>query len=459
MKSLPEKDFWNNIKTRLNNYTEEPEDGWDDIAALISPSRYDYRKWMEFSQDVASAVVLILLLVFVTEPSSDENLVQKKSEGVNSNTISKSEGINSNTASKALSAQGEHVDGDSDESATSISPTNNDDDVSSLKSIGDYTKGYTSRNNNEVAGKTARSSENRQHTSPTNTILYQQAMQESNSTSATGTYQINAEQETLSSQHIYPQTTTNDSIGAIVTKDSTEVIQKKTDSVASKTGEAQKKKSKAKKFRPTVYFTVSPSLAYQKIVPVRNDAVNISEVKSDGIFSSNRMGFALDGGFQVPVTKNLEAYIGASYYQQNQTMVYTYETGGVIEIEGNPDEDYIIKPNSQQKEFSYAMRNVGVSAGFFYRLKTEKLMHKVGAGLQYQKGFMKAQEGETYQNNQSSYFNYQILYRLELAINRRTNFYIQPSFTHAIHSKESLQEPFTLKPYRAAIGIGMIYRF
>jgi hypothetical protein len=138
MKSLPEKDFWNNIKTRLNNYTEEPEDGWDDIAALISPSRYDYRKWMEFSQDVASAVVLILLLVFVTEPSSDENLVQKKSEGVNSNTISKSEGINSNTASKALSAQGEHVDGDSDESATSISPTNNDDDASSLKSIGDY---------------------------------------------------------------------------------------------------------------------------------------------------------------------------------------------------------------------------------------------------------------------------------------------------------------------------------
>ncbi|SKC40930.1 hypothetical protein [Ohtaekwangia koreensis] len=459
MKSLPEKDFWNNIKTRLNNYTEEPEDGWDDIAALISPSRYDYRKWMEFSRDLASAVVLILLLVFVTEPSSDKTLVQKKSESIDNNTISKSEDINGGTASKALSAQGEPIEGNSDDDASSTSRANNDDDASSLQSIGGHTKGYTSRNNNEVAGKTARSSENRQRTGPTNTILYQQAMQESNSTSATGEYQTNAVQETLSSQNIYLQNSANDSTETIIAKDSTEIIQKKTESVASKTGEAHKKKSKAKKFRPAVYFTVSPSLAYQKIVPVRNDAVNISEVKSDGIFSSNRMGFTLDGGFQVPVTKNLEAYIGASYYQQNQTMVYTYETGGVSGIEGNPDEDYIIKPNSQQKEFSYAKRNVGASAGFFYRLKTDKLMHKVGAGLQYQKGFMKAEEGDTYQNNQSSYFNYQILYRLELAINPRTNFYIQPSFTHAIHSKESLQEPFTLKPYRAAIGVGMIYRF
>jgi hypothetical protein len=64
MKSLPEKNFWNNIKTRLSNYTEEPEDDWDDIAAIISPSRYDARKWIEFSQDIASAVALILLLMF-----------------------------------------------------------------------------------------------------------------------------------------------------------------------------------------------------------------------------------------------------------------------------------------------------------------------------------------------------------------------------------------------------------
>jgi hypothetical protein len=260
------------------------------------------------------------------------------------------------------------------------------------------------------------------------------------------------------------QAITHTNSSRIANEDSAKTIIK-TDRIADKEitkgekEEKEQKKKRTKKFHPAVYFTVSPSLAYQKIVPAKNDAINITGLKSDGIFSSNRLGLSIDGGFQIPVTKAIEVYAGLTYYQQNQTITYKYSAGTVEEIEGNQDEDYIIKPGIKQKEFSYAMRNAGVSAGFFYRLKKDKLMHKIGAGLQYQKGFLRAAEGDTYTNRSSNYFNYQLLYRLELAVNPRTNFYIQPSFSHAIHASESLNEPFTLKPYRAAIGIGMIYRF
>lgn len=464
MKSLPEKKFWNNIKTRLSNYTEEPEDDWDDIAAIISPSRYDARKWIEFSQDIVSAIALILLLTFTINTTGR---VSAKTE------LAKNEKniLSEQTSSKSESAT------DSSQKDTHGSVTGSDDLISraatSTTTNRLSTHDYKSFENTDAATSTLRKTKYSNN-------LYSQAghSDKTNEDSVLG-MNINTPEsnvnilpasdlaeaenadQTNSVTTVHNQTIETDKLSEIANKDSIENI-KKTDSNVHKETEKkeeEQKKKRAKKFHPAVYFTVSPSLAYQKIVPVKNDAINITELKSDGIFSSNRFGIAIDGGFQMPLTKTIEVYAGLSYYQQNQTITYKYSAGNVEEIEGNPDEDYIIKPGIKQKEFSYGMRNAGISAGFFYRLKTDKLMHKIGAGLQYQKGFLKASEGDTYNNRSSTYFNYQVLYRLELAINTRTNFYIQPSFTHAIRASESLHEPFTLKPYRAAIGLGMIYRF
>ena len=473
MKSLPEKKFWNNIKTRLSNYTEEPEDDWDDIAAIISPSRYDARKWIEFSQDIASAIALLLLLIF-TVNTTDSIPAKTEIAGIDKNTFA-DQAINKSEATTDTSQKKEYKsENGSDESIKESDRRANRSDPSS-NTDRPLTHNYQSGKSKDAAISTSLEKNNSDD-------LYSQAGHSNkvnegdvlntdmNASSASETEILptpelgtedNSDQ-TKSISYTNDQTIKTNNRSETINKDSIEQI-KKADSTThketEKKEEEEQKKKRRKKFHPAVYFTVSPSLAYQKIVPVRNDAINITKLKSDGIFSSNRVGIAIDGGFQIPLTKTIEAYAGLSYYQQNQTITYKYSAGNVEEIEGNQDEDYIIKPGIKQKEFSYAMRNAGVSAGFYYKLKTNTLMHKIGAGLQYQKGFLKAGESDTYDNRSSNYFNYQVLYRLELAINPRTNFYIQPSFTHAIRASESLQEPFTLKPYRAAIGLGMIYRF
>jgi hypothetical protein len=471
MKSLPEKNFWNNIKTRLSNYTEEPEDDWDDIAAIISPSRYDARKWIEFSQDIASAVALILLLMFTvtttdTVPARTEIVTTDRNISSDQKTSKEKSILDAHQKEKHKPAT------DADESIEESDALINRSGTSSNTNRA-LTYGYKSIKNKDAASST-RSEQNYRndlysqggHSSKTNEANASDTdiNTSGSDTAILPTLGLSTEENSdqiNSTRTINDRTIATKELSDIVKKDSIESI-KKADSIAHKETEKkeeQQNKKRPKKFHPAIYFTVSPSLAYQKIMPVKNDAINITELKSDGIFSSNRLGLAIDGGFQVPLTKTIEVYAGLSYYQQNQTITYKYSAGTVEEIEGNQDEDYIIKPRTQQKDFSYAMRNAGIAAGFFYRLKTHKLMHKIGAGLQYQKGFIKASEGDTYDNRSSNYLNYQLLYRLELAINARTNFYVQPSFTHAIRASESLHEPFTLKPYRAAIGFGMIYRF
>lgn len=466
MKSLPEKDFWNNIKTRLSNYTEEPEDNWDDIAALISPSRYDARKWIELGQDIVSAVVLVLLLLltFNTTDSIPANME-----------VTDSSGIDHNKSAGQWPSEGDTLPDQkkgNQESATGREPREIKPETSANET--DFVVNDTEtdqRSNASISGIKRRNSGNlypqsghlASQTSRRQSTGVAANTQTGNNTTSTSTtlYDIENTNSINAGEPMHNATAELSNSAKITNEDSAKNINR-TDSISDsrpEKKEEQQQKKRSKKFHPAVYFTLSPSLAYQKIVPVKNDAINVTELKSDGIFASNRMGLAIDGGFQLPLTKTIEVYAGLSYYQQNQSITYKYSTGTVEEIEGHPDEDYIIKPGIKQREFSYAMRNAGISAGFLYRLKTDKLMHKIGAGLQYQKGFLRAGESDTYSNRSSNYFNYQLLYRLELAVNPRTNFYIQPSFTHAIHASESLNEPFTLKPYRAAIGIGMIYRF
>ncbi len=468
MKSLPEKDFWNNIKTRLSNYTEDPDDDWDDIAAIISPSRYDSRKWLELTQDIVSAIVLVLLLLF-TVKTTDSIPVRQDIAGIGTGieqnkpsgqTIRESETIIIDKQKKNHNSRNSLTNQETQPETLSHKDAVPVHDFSTNKTANTST-GYI-RNGNYSNNASAQSGHRTNRTTNKQTTDETIDIQHSDEPMTISPDSVESSESNINTNNIERnKTITLNNSSRIATQDSVENVIK-TDSIAHKEPvrkEEQPTKKRTKKFHPAIYFTVSPSLAYQKMTPAKNDAINITELKSDGIFSSNRLGLAIDGGFQIPVTKTIEVYAGLSYYQQNQTITYKYSAGNVEEIEGNPNEDYIIKPGIRQRDFSYAMRNAGVSAGFFYRLKTDKLMHKIGTGLQYQKGFLRASERDTYTNRSSSYLNYQLLYRLELAVNPRTNFYIQPSFTHAIHASESLNEPFTLKPYRAAIGIGMIYRF
>jgi hypothetical protein len=234
----------------------------------------------------------------------------------------------------------------------------------------------------------------------------------------------------------------------------------RSDSTVRKTATEPKTPAKKKTtIRPQVYFTLAPSLSFQKITPEQTDAVNVRGMRSPGILSADRFGISLEGGLQRPLTKHLEMYTGISFYQQKQNLTYEYLSPDNVEVTSPGNGQYTVKPKTETRDFKYSMLNAGISAGLFYRIKGEKLMHKLGAGIQFQKGLLRAGSEDTYDNAGSSYLNYQISYRVEYLLNAKVNIFVQPGFTHSFYAKEKLAEPFTIKPYRAGIGFGMIYHF
>ena len=103
------------------------------------------------------------------------------------------------------------------------------------------------------------------------------------------------------------------------------------------------------------------------------------------------------------------------------------------------------------------MNNVGLQTGFLYQLKAGPLTQKIGAGLWYQHGLHQKSQGDTYNNAQSGYLAYQILYRNEYAFSNQLKMYVQPNFTQSFYTTESLNEPFQLKPYSVGLSLGLIY--
>ena len=212
-----------------------------------------------------------------------------------------------------------------------------------------------------------------------------------------------------------------------------------------------------KVFHSVVYFTFTPSLAYYKITPNKNDNTTISGLKTNSIFNSNRLGISFEAGYQRQLTQRLEVYAGLSYYQQHQHITY-YVQG--VDISSTAGElVYSVTPTQQEKSIDYSMHNLGISSGFFLRIKEGGLQHKIGAGLQYQKGIYNSTDKTSYDNGSSTYLNYQIAYRLELLLNPRMSLYLQPNVTHVIQAKERLKESFSIKPYRAGVSFGFQYGF
>lgn len=248
-------------------------------------------------------------------------------------------------------------------------------------------------------------------------------------------------------------------VSPVVNKDSTIVKAGDKKKAPSKTAKEEEQKRKA--WHPMLYFSLTPSLAFQKVTPMRNDDIHISGLQEQSLVSGNRAGISLETGGQVTLLKGFDLYGGLAYYQQSQSITYNYTLPSSTNVSSQESMDYVITPQGGARKFRYAMRNAGVSAGFLYTVKDARLMHKIGAGLQYQRGFMKARSGDTYENSGSQYLNYQVHYRLEWAATRagRTRLFVQPAFIHSFWSHETLREPLTLKPYRVGLSFGVNVAF
>lgn len=218
--------------------------------------------------------------------------------------------------------------------------------------------------------------------------------------------------------------------------------------------ETKKKKDDRKRFQARIYGSITTSLAYQDIVPLRHDDVTVSGLKPVSIVDPTRIGIQLDAGYQRQLLKRLEIYGGILYYRQRQRIGF-YESGGAS-VTSADDLKFTLHPKEQARELDYFMQNIGVSGGVFYLIREGRLQHKAGAGLQYQAGLESA--NDTYNNRASTYLNYVLAYRLEIQVSNDAKFFVQPSFTHVMRANERLYEPFGIKSYRAGIGFGMLWK-
>jgi hypothetical protein len=514
MKNLPEKDFWTALKDRLGNYTEMPDDdGWDKIAGALprsSPSRWKGR-----------VVGMILILTFGSVGGYFGYQYVSQEEG--GRLSAGLEGSKSALVESATVLEDDHDDAVSDDRPRStLSTAGNENEKDNEKSPA-LSSSLPSSSENPTLGNHTHKSDNRLKSSTSGRKLMLKQAQTETEVDLEGVDEQNKDDFADSDQSVanashYGDTEalTNAGNTAVVTEEqqpekddakgkivvdvttplvvntsSHETTHAKVVAAQSKTGSgsasetsgpeetqsdkaiekqkevlvsgasvaSEKKEQKKKRiFHADVYFTLTPSLSFQKITPSGKDDVQVIGLVSDGTMSSDRLGFSFEAGFQHKLSRNIEVYAGLSYYRQRQRLGYEYNSDEVtVDYAGGGG--HTITPIPAVKEFDYNMTNAGVSAGAFYHLTGDLLMHKIGAGFQFQQGLLSSGSEATYNNAKSYYFNYQLSYRLEVKVNPKVNVYLQPTFIHAIIAQEELSEPFTIKPYRAGLGFGMIYHF
>jgi hypothetical protein len=206
---------------------------------------------------------------------------------------------------------------------------------------------------------------------------------------------------------------------------------------------------KKPKSRIHVYFSLTPSLSFQKIIPTGDDDIIVQGLANRSPFSLKRFGFSIDAGLQYELNKYFGFYGGLSFYRQQQTLTYNYYNNDATVTRVGDSWTFLIDRPLHSRSFDYTMTNLGAQGGVMITLKGEKLKNKFGAGLNYTRSL----------NSPSSYLAYQVFYRNEIKINDQFSWYVQPMFTYSFITKERLNEPFALKPYRAGITGGVLYRF
>jgi hypothetical protein len=245
----------------------------------------------------------------------------------------------------------------------------------------------------------------------------------------------------------------NDSVVVVIP----EIIQQNPDSASIEIEDIIIPPNKKTKNQLQVYLSITPSLAFQKVIPDSNDEIVVQGFGSRPALSVKRFGFGIDAGIQRSINNIFGLYGGLTFYRQQQEITYSYYDKDAEVTRVGDAWTFDITRERHTKTFDYTMTNVGVRTGVLITLKGERLKHKIGAGLSYSRGLKKG--ARSYDNSRSGYLAWQISYRNEIMINDRWSWFAEPIFVYSFTSKEKLGEPFVLKPYRAGVSFGTLYRF
>jgi hypothetical protein len=429
MKNSPKDEWFDRLEKRLRNYTENPDDElWNRISSVGS---HAYRPlWVTWTNRIGAAVALMafaLLWVLQPEGSHSEGLTaaltEKESFSDQKNSESSASPRLADAAPSKLTIKELRYDNgkkENDHARASVPST----EKSNSTKLAQHAASTTF----VAVGDLAESSETIYRKEQKNAIEQKEDAQENSEI---------------------------DKIVIMFEKDSSNQLLPSS-SVAEKplVEEEEQKKKRA----IVGYASLAPMLSYQKVTPIKNDGIMIEQFGTKSIFSSGRLGINLEAGIQWLLSKRLEMYSGLSLYQQSQTLSYSTQSNKNISVQQD-NFAYSVMPANDEKQLRYSMLNAGIQTGMIYHIKGDKLAHKIGAGLSYQYGLQKAGDGRAYNNSASQYLFYQVFYRNEFSVTSSLKIFVQPFYARSFFTKEKLVVPFTLKPSRAGLSFGVVYRF
>jgi len=216
-----------------------------------------------------------------------------------------------------------------------------------------------------------------------------------------------------------------------------------------------------KRNRPNIYFTIMPTLGYQRIEPNSQDNLIVESIDRVSAFSTDRLGVRAELGVEYPVENRFNIFGGLVYFQRHQTIGYTEKTVGNTEILQGPDGEIILQPefNYEHRTFDYEVRNLGLQIGVNYQLAKRKFLQTLGTGIEFHLALNKLEETPELTNNPSAYVFYNFYYRLQYPADTKLRAVFQPTLNYAFYINQNPDSPFYVKPYGLGLNIGFTYNF
>jgi len=234
----------------------------------------------------------------------------------------------------------------------------------------------------------------------------------------------------------------------------------KTEPVKKRDGDKQESANREKKqSRLSLYFTIMPTLGYQRIEPNSQDNLIVESIDRISTFSMDRLGFRAELGAEYPLANRLYFFGGLLYFQREQTIGYTEKVVSNTEVSQGPDGEIILQPefSYQDKSFEYKVQNLGLQVGLSYQLSKKKFLQTLGSGVEFHLALNKVEKAPEFTNNPSAYVFYNLYYRLQYPTDKKLRAVVQPTLNYSFYINQNRDAPFYVKPYGLGLNIGFTY--
>lgn len=217
---------------------------------------------------------------------------------------------------------------------------------------------------------------------------------------------------------------------------------------------------KRRSFR--LYFTVMPTLGYQRIEANQNDNLIVESIHKVAAFSPERLGVRAEAGLEIPVYPKFNVFGGLVYYQREQTVDYVQKQVEYVQVTTGTNGEIITQPKFVylEKSFEYQVKNLGFQLGINYQLRSNQLLHTMGTGLEFHMALnRKHQPTPDFTNNPSVYVFYNLYYRLQYPADTKLRAVFQPTLNYSFYINKTMNTPFYVKPYGLGLNLGATYHF